>query len=194
MHLRRRILGCFVLLASACMGTSADAAFISGTLGFNADSITANTGGVNTATSFTFSTVNGGSNTQNAVGNGTGSFAAVPANTVINSTPLQLSGPPFLTLTLGTSQFVASTLITDANIPGSDFRTIVLGGLITGVGFDPTSARFILQFNQAGGPGTTISYSGTVVANPVPEPSSVALIACGLAAPALALARRRRTA
>jgi hypothetical protein len=185
----------YVLALAAPLGldaTPARAAYLFGTLGFDADVTTADTGDVTTATQFTFTTTGpgGGANTQDTTGPATGSFAGVAPGTVVTSTVLDLVSSPYLTLTLGGNSFTATFLVSDGSA-AANARTIDLTGTIVGVGFDPTPARFLLQFNQAGGAGTTISYSGTLTASPVPEPSSMVLAALGGVA-MLGLRWRRR--
>jgi len=193
MHLPRRTLCSLLFLALASSSTWAEAAFITGTIGFNADSTTSNTGGVNSAQVFTFLSGTPAVPAQMTVANGTSSFSAVTPGTLVTSTTLQFTSAPFLTLTLGTSQFTTSAIITDQNTPGTNFRVVIANGTISSTvnAFDTTPARFILSFTQAGGPGTTISYSGTLTALAVPEPSGVALLSLGLA-PVGVLAWRRR--
>jgi hypothetical protein len=177
----RKFLFALTLVAPLGLGASStEAAFLTGTLGFDADITIANPtppGNVTTATSFTFAT-SGGANTQTTTGPATGSFAGVAAGTVVNSTALNLLASPVLTLTLAPNSFFAQFVTADV-VPIANARTIDLVGLITGVGFDPTPARFILQFNQAGGPNTTISYAGTLSAIAIPEPSSCVLMGVG---------------
>jgi hypothetical protein len=174
----RKFLFALTLVAPLGLGASStEAAFLTGTLGFSANLTVANTGNVATATSFTFAT-SGGANTQTTTGPATGSFAAVAPGTVVNSTPLNLLASPVLTLTLAPNSFFAQFVTADV-VPIANARTIDLVGLFTGVGFDPTPARFILQFNQAGGPNTTVSYAGTLSAIAIPEPSSCVLMGVG---------------
>jgi hypothetical protein len=177
----RKTLFALTLVAPLGLGASStEAAFLTGTLGFDADITIANPtppGNVATATSFTFAT-SGGANTQTTTGPATGSFAAVAPGTVVTSSTLNLLASPYLTLSQGTNQFQALVLTADV-VPVPNSRTIDLTGILTGTGFDPTPARFILQFNQAGGPNTTISYAGTLSAIAIPEPSSCVLMGVG---------------
>lgn len=103
----------------------------------------------------------------------------MPADTLVNSTTLDLLSSPYLILTLGSNSFTLTDIISDES-SAPNARTIDLLGVISGPGFDSTQARFLLQFNQAGGANTTISYAGTVTAiGAVPEPSTFILAGLG---------------
>lgn len=181
------LLALFALLAVST--SPAEAALLTGSIGFDANDITANTGDVTTATMFTFSTNAGGLDTQLTTANATGSFAGVPSGTIIDSTKLDLSASPYLTLTLGSDSFTASTLVSSTT-PDNNSRVIELEGVIAGPGFTTTPAEFVLSFSQSGGSGNAIAYGGTLSATGVPEPSSMTLMGIGLIV-ALAVNRRR---
>jgi hypothetical protein len=197
-----RRLGFSLLALCAILPSSAQAAFLTGSIGFTAAaiSVTAPAGDdITTGTTFTFATnpgSPGGPNvpfTQTTTANPTGSFMGVPTDTVVNSTNLDLSAPggSYLTLTLGSGasqdSFIATALVSDATGVGS--RTLNLTGLIAGPGFTTTPANFVLVFSQSGGAGDTISYGGTLSAS-VPEPGSMILMGMGLIG-ALGVSRRR---
>jgi len=188
-----KILVAFALAGTLGLATSAHAATLTaGSIGFKATTIDADTNDILTATTFTFTSLNAVPNTQSTNGGPTGVFAAVPENTIIGSSTFNTSGSPFyLQLTLGTNTFTATSLVDDT--PGIFTRTINLTGLITGVGFDPTPAKFTLAFTQTNGPGNAIGYGGSLaVTNAVPEPASLGLVAIG-GLGVLVAARRRRS-
>jgi len=187
-----RQLGFSVLAVFAILTTPAKAAFLTGSIGFFSDTTTINSTDVNTATTFSFSTVKGGANTVETTSPSTGSFAAVPANTVVNSDTLDLNAAggtaaPFLKLTLGSDSFTATTLLSSTSV-GGNTQVVELQGIIAGPGFSTTPADFALSFTQAGGPNTAISFSGTLSA--IPEPASIILMGMGLIG-AMGVSRRR---
>lgn len=93
--------------------------------------------------------------------------------------------------------FSGATVIETSNTFGS--RSFQINGMFAaGTSFpglqDPTTASFIISFTQAGGPGNSISASGTLVTpalpTSVPEPSTIAL--AGMAVVGMVVAARRR--
>lgn len=177
--IRSKILTALALGALLSVGSTANAAFLTGTIGFNSDltRVVLPPGlDVTNGTDFSFSTNAGGAGTQTTTSNPTGSFSNVTVNTVVNSTDLVTSPTPSFTLSLNGNSFTATSILADT--VGLRSRTIDFLGTITGSNFTTTPALFIAQFNQAGGPGTTISYAGTLAAA-VPEPSSIALVGIG---------------
>jgi hypothetical protein len=190
-----KVLFAVVLALPLGFGLSAKA----DSIGFNARDITADgdpLGNLDGATVFTFGTDEFGPDTQSTVDNPTGIFSGIAPGTEIGSTILDLAAAggeaaPYLTLTLNEYSFIATGLLSD--VFENNGRLINFTGVITGPqGFTPLDAEFVISFTQSGGPGNTISYSGTLAANTViPEPTSVAMLALGGLGVAFAARRRR---
>lgn len=187
-----------ILLAAAlAVSFGFGAAAKADSIGFDADDVTADgspTNPLNGATLFTFATTAFGSDTQSTVDNPTGIFAGIASGTEIASTTLDLNAAggeasPYLTLSLNSYNFLATTLTSD--VFQDDGRLINFKGVITGPpGFTPLAAVFVISFTQAGGPGNTISYTGTLATAVIPEPASVVMMAVG--GLGLVFAARRR--
>lgn len=189
-----KVLFAAALALTLGLGASAKA----DSIGFNASEITADgdpLGPIDGATVFTFATDLFGPDTQITVDNPTGIFSGIAEGTEIGSSVLDLTAAggeadPYLTLTLDAYSFIATTLTSD-NFE-NDGRQINLTGIITGPpGFETLDAEFVISFTQAGGPGNTISYSGTLATAVIPEPTSVAMLAIGGLGLAFAARRRR---
>lgn len=193
----------FALVTTLSLGLGASAQADS--LGFVArGGVTADgdaLGAIDGATVFTFASLDESTSpptvvpdTQTTVENPTGIFMSVVAGTFVDSSDLDLtaaggSADPYLTLTLGGYSFLATAITSD--VFANDGRQINFTGEINGPpGFTPLAALFVISFTQAGGPGNTISYSGTL-ATVVPEPTSLAMLAVG-GLGVVGMARRRR--
>jgi hypothetical protein len=150
------------------------------------DTPTADTGDIETATSFTLVALT-------TTGSRTGDFLGVPPLTF-------LGGATFTPATPGTFHFGSAafgtftgvSIIEDASAPG--FESFTIGGVFAPgtlfPGKSPGAATLDLSFVQIGGPGTAISASGTLVS--VPEPGSLLLGVAGVAGVGLVTGLRRR--
>lgn len=147
---------------------------------------------INTATSFTF-----GNLITTAVS--TGFFVGLPTQ-VLGSDTFTISDP--LGLQFGNATFgsFASSKITQlTNDPVVGQRSWVFEGLYTkgtfGEAFvpNPAAALFTLNLNQTGGSGTAISVNATLefAAQPVPEPTTLVLLAVAAGTAGVMRARRR---
>jgi len=185
---------CYVVAAVAILVVSrpAGAELITGAQGFGDVGIvaTAPTNSINTATSFTF-----GNLITTSVSSGF--FTGLPTQ-LLGTETFTVSDP--LSLQFGNAQFgsFASTKITQlSNDPIAGSRSFVFEGLYTkgtfGEAFipNPAAATYTVSFNQTAGAGTAISMNATLEfsAQPVPEPTTLALL--GLAACTAVFVRRR---
>jgi hypothetical protein len=118
-----------------------------------------------------------------------GDFLLIPSSQSLGDGTLTL-GPgntatfSFVSATFGT--FTAATYV-DLGGSGSVRNIFLLGTFTPGSDFpapitDAGPASVIINFNQAGGPGTAIGASLTLSSPPVPEPGSIALCGIGLVA------------
>ncbi len=177
---------------------AADAAF-TGTQGFaDLGSPSVNTPGLGAATVFTLSNLE-----TNA--NHTGGFTGVAAGVSFGGGSFTTTGTS--TLTLGNAnvgnfvETVAPVLLATATVNGVVVGEVfnILGTFTPSAALGdagPVAASFTVSMTQTGGPGTSISASGTLSIppfNPVPEPASITMLGLGLVA-AGGVAVRRRSA
>lgn len=182
MKLHRAILAGVMLALAA--GYSAHAGSIQGTqaLAANVDSPFGN---VKTQGSFTLDPLL-------VFGAATGDFVGYP--TPDSLTTVVLSRASLNSFTFGNSAF--GTFATSSGVeiasPGNT-ATFEFTGLFTPgaffAGLDPAEAKVLVTLTQVGGPGTAISFSGTL--SIVPEPASVALGGIGLVSIGSLVAVRR---
>ncbi len=183
----RTLLRSFALVITLGLGltnATTNGAFV-GSFGINGNiPSVAPTTGLAGATSFTI-----GSMSSN--GNSTGGFSGLAVGTIFSGSTFTLgvaTGFTFSNATVGTfTQTVAPVVLSmgvaNGVVISESFN--ILGTYVGGpVGTMATPASFTVSFTQTGGPGTSISSSGTVNIPPlgvaVPEPASVVMMGIGL--------------
>ena len=189
----------FVTLGLALATPNVHADFV-GSFGVNGNTPAANpTMSLSTATNFTFSNMTSNGNTSGGF-SGIG-LASGTAFTTTTFTPAALTGFSFSNPTFGTFSQTSMAVVISQGFNGAvltseAFR--ILGTFVGGpVGATPTAASFTISFTQTGGPGTSISSSGTLNIPPtgaVPEPASAVMLGLGLAAIGGVTLRRQRQA
>ena len=178
--------------------SQADAAFV-GSFGINGNTPSANpTMSLATATNFTFSNMTSNGNTSGGfTGIGLTGGTAFTTGTLTLGTPtgFSLANDTFGTFTQTTTALMISQGFDSGVLTSEAFR--ILGTFVGGpVGTVGTAASFTISFTQTGGPGTSISSSGTVDIPPlgaVPEPASAAMLGLGLLSVGGIALRRRMT-
>jgi len=185
--IRRSMLRNVAVFASLALGlTFADAkADFVGSFGINANMPAVSpTSGLAGATAFTIPSM-----TTN--GNATGGFAGLPVGTLFSgatfrpgsTTGFTFTNAQFGTFTETAAPIQTATGTTNGVVTSEAF--FILGSFAGGVVGAATPASFTISFTQNGGPGTSISASGTLDIPPfgtaVPEPASVAMLGLGLA-------------
>ena len=180
-----------LVLASAASTTQA--AF-NGSFGINANipSISP-TDGLAGATSFTIASM-----ATNGVT--TGGFAGIPTMTTFTGATFTLgmsTGFSFSNADFGTFTQTVAPVLTSVGMTGGITTSesfYILGTYSGGAVGAATPASFTVSFTQNGGPGNSISASGTLNIPPfaaVPEPASVALLAIGMVGSGVVALRRR---
>ncbi len=183
----RTILRNVTLLTSLVLGlvvSETKAAFI-GSFGINGITPSISpTSGLAGATSFTIASMSSN-------GNATGGFAGLPVGTTFTGSTFTLGSPTGFTFTnsqFGTFTETAAPVLTSVGttvgITTSE-SFFLLGSFSGGVVGAATPASFTVSFTQNGGPGTSISSSGTIDIPPtgtavVPEPASMTMLGLGL--------------
>lgn len=166
----------FALAICLVLATSAQASPTGMQIFVNTGMTTANTGNINTATSFTF-----GSLTTTSVD--TGVFAGMPAQTwAVSFMPSNPAGLTFGNSLFGT--FTSTSITETSNSPGEVSFAVVgnwtAGTVSTQSGTFP--AVFTISLTQTPWGSGLISFSASFATpDPTPEPSSIVLVLSGLA-------------
>jgi hypothetical protein len=190
----RTILFAAALLAPLGLGASSQAAYLTGDVSLTGFAVGTSSDDVTTSTGFTFSILEGGTPGQLSLNGGTGDFASIPNPTPVDVTfGFDETVSPYITLQLGAATFVGELLAVNAPGTIANTRAIEIFGTINPgtPAFDATPGRMILTLTQADGPGGSISVSGTIAAQAVPEPASLAMAGMGILGLAGLAARRR---
>jgi hypothetical protein len=182
------------IVLSLATGYSTQAGTVSGSQSFaDAGTATADTGNINTATSFTIGDMV-------STGSQEGAFIAYPPLTSFGSISFSLSNPVSFSFGNGSFGSFTSTSISEAlSTPGS-VEFYILGNYTPGsfVGIGPAQpASFTLGFEQTPASTGSISDSGTFATPPapppgIPEPASVVLVGIGLTSVSLFRMLRKR--
>jgi PEP-CTERM motif len=186
-----------------CIPAAASAVPVTGQISLNGYAEAVGSVGFGSATGIDFAngtgtSVSGTSGALANYGGGTGSFAALgpcaggSCGTIKDIASFATSGPisSFITFTTGgpAVSFDLATITSVAHNTGADSLSFTAVGTIDFTGFDPTAATFSLSAQ-----GDDIkSFSATVIAQAVPEPSTWALMLLGFAGIGFMGYRRRK--
>ena len=169
-------------LGLSMVASSANAAFV-GSFGINANMPAISpTSGLAGATSFTIASMATNGNT-------TGGFTGLPTGTLFTGSTFTMGSPTGFTFTNATYGTFTETAAPVQTSTGINMGVVtseafyILGSFSGGVVGAATPASFTVSFTQNGGPGSSISASGTLNIPPVgavPEPASIAMLTLGL--------------